>query len=146
MCSPEGKRSRTCEFAGINESLYKWYLLATARNIYPAGPQLCEKARLIADQLGVPNFKASNGWFDRWKKCYDIHKMKINGESGDVCEETVASWRVRIPELLAGYSAENVWNLDKTGCFWRAPPDHGFGKKGCLCKGRRKLNKGLWSL
>ena len=39
------KRSRSCEFSEINESLYKWYSLATTRNIYPAGPQLCEKAR-----------------------------------------------------------------------------------------------------
>ena len=35
--------------------------------------------------------------------------MEINGESGDVAG---ASWRERIPELLTGYSAENVWNLD----------------------------------
>ena len=26
--------------------------------------------------------------------------MKINGESGDVAGETIASWRERIPELL----------------------------------------------
>ena len=43
--------------------------------------------------------------------------MKINGESGDVVEVTIASWKERIPELLRGYSAKNVWNLDKTGCF-----------------------------
>ena len=54
-CVLLSKTSRTCEFAEINESLYKWYLLVTTRNIYPAGPQLCEKARLIADQLGVRN-------------------------------------------------------------------------------------------
>ena len=67
-CVLLSKRCRPCEFAEINESLYKWYSLATTRNIYPAGPQLCEKARLIAEQLGVTNFKASNGWLDRWKK------------------------------------------------------------------------------
>ena len=76
---PLSKRYCPCEFAEINESLYKWYSLATTRNIYPDGPQLCEKARLIAEQLGVTNFKASNGWLDRWKKRYDVHKMKING-------------------------------------------------------------------
>ena len=99
--------------------------------------------RLIADQLGVPNFKASNGWFNRWKKHYDIHEMKINGESGDVAEEIVALWRERIPELLAGYSAENVWNLDEIGCFWRALPGYGFGKKGLCARLGRRLNKGL---
>ena len=134
------KRSRPCEFAEINESLYKWYLLATTHNIYPAGPQLCEKARQIAEKLGVDHFKA---WLDRWKKRYDIHKMKINGQSGDVAGETITSWRERIPELLRGYSAENVWNLDETGCFWRALPEHGFGRKGSLCKGGKRLNKDL---
>ena len=138
-----GKRSRPCEFAEINESLYKWYTLATSRNIYPAGPQLCEKARQIAEKLGVDNFKGSNGWLDRWKKRYDVHRMKINGESGDVIlsGETIASWKERIPELLRGYSAENIWNLDETGCFWRTLPEHGFRKKGSQCKGGKKAKQ-----
>ena len=54
-----GKRSRPCEFGDINESLYRWYSMATSWNIYPFGPQLCEKARLIAEQLCIYNFKAS---------------------------------------------------------------------------------------
>ena len=125
-----GKRSRPCEFGDINESLYRWHSVATARNIYPFGSQLCEKARLIAEQLCLYNFKASNGWLDRWKKRYDIHRMKMKGESGDVSGETVDSWKERLPELVRGYPAENIWNLDETGCFWRALPEHGFGKKG----------------
>ena len=60
-CVLLSKRSRPCEFGEINEALYKWYSLATARNIYPSGPQLCEKARQIAEQLGIDSFKASNG-------------------------------------------------------------------------------------
>ena len=56
--------------------------------------------------------------------------MKINGESGDVSGETVDSWKELLPELVRGYSAENIWNLDEIECFWRALPEHGFGKKG----------------
>ena len=55
------KRCRQSDFAPVNETLYKWYSLATSRNIYPAGPQLCEKAKQIADQLSIQEFKASNG-------------------------------------------------------------------------------------
>ena len=110
-----GKRSRPREFAEINESLYN--TLATTCTIYPAGPQLCEKARQIVEQLGVDHFKGSNGWLDRWKKRCDVHKIKVNGESGDVSGETIASWKERIPELLRGYSAENILNLDETECF-----------------------------
>ena len=61
-------------------------------------------AKDIAEHLEVPNFKASNGWLDRWKRRYNVKKMKINGEAGDVSGETVDSWKERLPELLQGYS------------------------------------------
>ena len=80
-------------------------------------PQLCEKAKEIAELLGVHNFKAPNGWLDRWKKRYNVKKMKINGEAGDVRGETVDSWKDRLPELLQGYLSCDIWNLDETTCF-----------------------------
>ena len=43
-------------FVEVNKALYKLYLLACSKNIYPGGPQLIEKAKLIADQLGKQNF------------------------------------------------------------------------------------------
>ena len=68
-------------------------------------------------------------------------KNEINGESGDVRGETVDSWKERIPELLQGYSSENIWNLDETACFWKALPDHSFGKRGSQCKGGKKAKQ-----
>ncbi len=83
------KRSRASEYADINEALHKWFTLYCSRNIFPDGSQLREKARQIAEQLGYHchgstsvnsvevseggdtesrQFKASNGWLDRWKK------------------------------------------------------------------------------
>ena len=135
------KRSRGSEFSDVNEALHKWYLLAVSRNMYPMGPQLCEKAKDIAERLGFPNFKASNGWLDRWKKRYNVKKMKINAEAGDVSGETIDSWKERLPELLQGYSRCDVWNLDETASFWKAPPDHGFGKKNSQCKGGKKAKQ-----
>ena len=55
--------------------------------------------------------------------------------------ETVDSWKERIPELLQGYSSENIWNLDETACFWRALPDHSFGERGSQCKGGKKAKQ-----
>ena len=43
--------------------------------------------------------------------------------------------------VVRGYSAENIWNLDETGCFWRALPEHGFGRKGLECKGGKKAKQ-----
>ena len=137
------KRCRESDFAPINEALYSWYTLATSRNIYPAGPQLCEKAKQIAEQLNIPNFKASNGWLCRWKSRHNIKQLRVSGESGDVSGQTVESWKERLPELLQGYEAKNIWNLDETGCFWRAMPESGFGEKGSKCHGGKKAKQRL---
>ncbi len=52
--------------------------------------------------------------------------MKISGESGDVEGVTIDSWKERLPELVEGYSTDDIWNMDETGLFWRALPDKGF--------------------
>ena len=78
------KRARSSEFSEINETLHEWYLLACSKNIYPSGPQLCEKAREIAQRLHIEGFKASNGWIDKWKRHYNVRYVKISGESADV--------------------------------------------------------------
>ena len=35
----------------------------------------------------------------------------------------------RDSDILQGYGAEDIWNLDETGCFWRALPDKGFNQQ-----------------
>ena len=64
--------------------------------------------------------------------------MKVSGESGDVSGATVDSWKERLPDILQGYSAEDIWNLDETGRFWRALPDKGFNQRVKECKGGKQ--------
>ena len=132
------KRARKSEFSEVNESLYEWYLLATSKNIYPNGPQLSEKAKEIAVKLKKEGFSASDGWLDKWKKRYNIKSKSVVGESGDVSSETVAAWKERLPVITAGYNKEDIYNLDETGCFWKALPDNGFGQRGKKCKGGKQ--------
>lgn len=113
-------------------------MLACSKNVYPGGPELTKKAKEIAEKLGKPDFKGSQGWLDKWKKRYNVKQLKICGESGDVRGETVESWKERLPEIVQGYEKEDVWNMDETGIFWRALPDRGFGQKSRSCKGGKK--------
>ena len=132
------KQGRASKFSDVNEALYQWYCLACSKNVQPNGPQLVEKAREIAARLGKSEFIGTNGWLSKWKKHYNISKIAICGESGDVSGETATSWKERLPEILRGYDAEDIYNLDETGCFWKALPDHGFVQKGGQCKGGKK--------
>ena len=118
---------RKSEYDEINKTLYDWYTLACSKNVFPAGPQLIEKAKQIAAALGKPEFKGSRGWLDKWKKRYNIKNFRICGESGDVQGSTVDSWKERLPQVLAGFSMNDIWNFDETGLFWKALPDRGLG-------------------
>ncbi len=123
------KRVGNSKFGDVNDLLYRWYCMATSRNLYPDGPLLMEKAKEISIHLGHADglFRASNGWLDSWKKRYNVKQVVISGESVDVSGDTVLSWKERLPEIVAGYAPKDIWNIDETGCFWRALPEKGFG-------------------
>ena len=132
------KKPRLSKYSDVNEKLYEWYTMACSKNIYPDGPQLTAKAKEIAVRLGKADFEGTSGWLSKWKKWYRVKGVSVCGESGDVSGDTVTSWKERLPEILRGYDKRDVFNLDETGCFWRALPDRGFGQKGKQCKGGKK--------
>ena len=116
-------------------SCYEWYLIVVKKNIYPDGPTLCKKALEIAEQLEINDFKASNGWLEKWKARHNIRKMVVSGEYGEVSGRTVDSWKERLPDILRGYEAQDILNIDETGCFWKALPTTGLAQKGKSCHG-----------
>ena len=112
------KRARLSQLKNVDKATYEWYQKARSKNIPVTGPMLQEKAKRANEELGDATFKASNGWLDRFKKRYNITSKVISGEAGGVSEETVASWKERLPSILSGYSPENVLNMDETGQFY----------------------------
>ena len=63
------------------------------------------------------DFCALNGWLECWKTTYFVKEHRIVGKARDVSTERVTSWMESINELIEGYSLENIWNMDKYGCF-----------------------------
>ena len=67
---------------------------------------------------------------DGLKSGKQLKEKRIVGEGGDVPEETVSSWIEKLQELTEEYSSENIWNMDESGCFFKALPDAGLVQKG----------------
>ncbi|XP_045504961.1 uncharacterized protein LOC123701502 [Colias croceus] len=78
------KRRRIAEYPGLEECLFKWYEECRSQNISVSGPQLQEKAQIFSKTLGIVNFRASNGWLEKFKKRKDLVFKKVCGESANV--------------------------------------------------------------
>ena len=80
------------------------------------------------------DFETSNGWLEHFKKCFGLRQTRIVGEAGEVPITTIKAWMERLPEIIQGYSADNIWNMDESGLFFKALPDVGLAKKNKKCK------------
>ena len=50
----------------------------------------------------------------------------------------MSSWMERLQQLTEGYSLEDIWNMDESGCFLKALPDAGLAQKRKQAKGGKK--------
>ena len=44
--------------------------------------------------------------------------------------QTIEAWMERLPEICKGYKLEDIWNMDESGCFFRALPNKCLSEKG----------------
>ena len=83
-------------------------------------------------------FTTSNGWLEKWKIWYCIKDKRVNGETGEVSEETVNVWMGRLQELWKDYDPVDIWNMDETGYFFKALPEKGLAEKKSQTRGGKK--------
>lgn len=78
----------------------------------------------LAEELSIENFKASDHWLENFKERHSIKFRTEQGEAAAVDQEVVQDWQQTVlKEALAKYSADDVFNADETGLFWRLMPN-----------------------
>lgn len=124
----------------LDEHVYEWFVQQRAKNIPISGPILQEKAHEISEALGdsLGTFKASNGWLKKFRMRHNISHRITNGESSFIDSLTVDDWIQRIPKIVDGYDASNIFNCDETGLFFKAMPDKSLTLYKEECKGGKK--------
>ena len=125
------KRKKIAKYGIMNDVLYECYIKCCQAGIYPDGAMLQEEALKIKTELNDTNlgdFKASNGWLEHFKKRFGLRQTRIVGEAEDVPITTIKAWMERLPEIIQGYSAYDIWNMDESGLLFKALPDTGLAK------------------
>ncbi|GLV42032.1 hypothetical protein CBL_05009 [Carabus blaptoides fortunei] len=81
--------------------------------------ELGERAR------DVPNFRASRGWYSRFKNRANLRNIMITGEAGNGDDTAVQEYVYTFAKIVqeGNYSMNQVFNIDETGLFWKRMPE-----------------------
>ena len=131
-------KGRQAVQSNSNILLWRWFSQARQQGFAISEPVLEGKALEVASRLGMQEFKASQGWLDKWKQRNNVRCYAISGDSGNVDLETASNWKRSLSMLIDGYELENVFNMDETGFFFRCLPDSTLSHVSESCKGGKQ--------
>ena len=105
-------------------ALIEWFGNVRARGGSIVDRLIVEKAKEIATELDIQNFKASDGWLAGFKARHGIKLQRPKGESGSADMEGVDIARTVVGQIVTeqGFQLENIYNMDETGLYYRAKP------------------------
>lgn len=132
------KRAREPGFPELDEAVLNWFTDARSNNIKIDGLMITAKAENFAKKLGIPEFKASDGWLSNWKKRNEVTFKTECGESGSVDVESAAQWMLSLDPLLREYENRNIFNADETGLFFKCDPTKTLAFKSDPCFGGKR--------
>ena len=132
------QRLRQGTFANLDQAMFKWLLVVRSRDVAVSALVFKTKAIEFAEKMNVENFKASDGWLDRWKKRFNVSFKTVSGESNACTDEMVAPWeQTTLPTILSKYDLNQIYNADEFGLFYRVQPNKSLHWKNGNCVGRK---------
>lgn len=129
------KRTKNAEYPNLENCLVSWMKDCRRNNVPIGGNLLKEKATAFASSLEINRFCVSNGWLDGFKKRHNVVFRKICGEGNAVDINTCNDWIEGLRDIINGYTADNIFNADETGLFYKCLPDKTFTFKNSDCQG-----------
>ena len=88
----------------------------------------------MAEAKGITGFSGSNGWICNFEKRNAIACVSIHGECARVAESTIQNWAEQLQIILSGFAAEDIFNVDELGLFYKLIPSKTHLKKGATCR------------
>ena len=82
LIKPDCKRMKLPIYQKIDEAMDLWFKnTIKEKNVQIDGTIIQEQALKFASLKGIPDFKASNGWLDKFKIRHNLTNKKLIGEA-----------------------------------------------------------------
>ena len=129
----------------LENAMLKWFTAMRDQNIPLSVSVLLEEAQQFANQLGINDFKQSTGWQDWFKECHGIAFKADCGEAKSVDSDLsdMAGWKDGLSLILKSYHANDIYNADETGLFFKLMPDKTLELKNVQCRGGKRSKERL---
>ena len=118
-------------------------LLKKQLKIHISEPMLQRKSLELVASLNIFEFKASNGWFEAFRKKNRIKYLRINSEEGAVDVELCNQWFSKVNQIIGNYSERDFYNMDETGLLYRGLPHKTLSSPSEKCKDGKFANQRL---
>ena len=130
------KKLKKSDSKDLDEAVFTWFKNVRPNNIPVNGIIIKEKALSLAKSLELTDFRASDGWLDKWKQRHNVTFKAVPGEGNAITPEMTASWsETYLPTILSKYELKDIYNADEVGLFYQALPDKSLHYKGERCNG-----------
>lgn len=140
--NPSRKYFREAKHPQLEKALISWMRKMRGLNIPIDGNLLKEQSNSFALKLNIKDFKASDGWLQKFKSRHGLSFRKLCGESGTANTTLANEWKERdLKALLTEYAPEDVFNADETGLFFKMLPEKTLTFKGEKCSGGKKAKQ-----
>ncbi|XP_001380458.2 major centromere autoantigen B [Monodelphis domestica] len=148
------KTNKLSPYDKLEGLLIAWFQQIRAAGLPVNGIILKEKALRIAEELGMEDFTASNGWLDRFRRRHGV--MSRNGVTKSRSQPSAPAqppppprapapvpaadggggggsrrWREELlPSLAEGYASQDVFNATETSLWYNFLPDQAPALRG----------------
>ena len=134
--SSSRKKLKKSDNKDVDEAVFTWFKNVRSNNIPANGIIIKEKALSLAKSLELTDFRASDGWLDKWKQRHNVTFKAVSGEGNAVTPEMTPSWsETYLPTILSKYELKDIYNANEFGLFYQALPDKSLHYKGEHCNG-----------
>lgn len=106
--------------------------MRTCTKLFSIGLWLQDRIRgLVLKKIVIDDFKASNGWSDRWKVRNSVLFKTVSNELRLSTLDMTVHWNeMRLLSILSRYRLQGIFNADEFGYFFEALPNNTLELKG----------------